>query len=110
MASKFEIFYGSNSQYYFRLKAANGEKILASEGYTTKQNCKNGITAVKACSPHDSNYERLNARNGLYYFNLKSTNGQVIGVSETYTTAAARENGISSVKVNAPGAPIVDLT
>ena len=110
MASRFEIFYGSNSQYYFRLKAANGEKILASEGYTTKQNCNNGIAAVKICAPSDSNYQRLNARNGQYYFNLKSTNSQVIGVSETYTTAAARENGISSVKVNAPNAPIIDLT
>lgn len=110
MSAKFEIFYGSNSQYYFRLKAANGEKILASEGYTTKQSCKNGIDAVKTCSPYDSNYDRLDSRNGQYYFNLKSTNGQIIGSSETYTTTAARENGILSVKTNAPIAQVVDLT
>ncbi|WP_210319867.1 YegP family protein [Camelimonas fluminis] len=42
-------------------------------------------------------------------FNLKAANGQVIGVSESYESAASREKGIESVKKNAPLAPIVDL-
>jgi uncharacterized protein YegP (UPF0339 family) len=110
MAAKFEIFTGSNSQYYFRLKAANGEKILASEGYTTKQNCKNGIESVKASAPYDSNYARLVSRNGQYYFNLKSSNGQVVGVSETYTTVVSRDHGVEAVKVCAPTAATYDLS
>ncbi|MEM5536546.1 YegP family protein [Neptuniibacter pectenicola] len=110
MSAKFEIFLGSNSQYYFRLKAPNGQIILASEGYTTKQNCKNGIASVKVSAPYDSNYDRLTARNGQNYFTLKASNGQVIGVSETYTTSSARDNGIEAVKAYAPSASIVDLT
>ncbi|MGS9811931.1 DUF1508 domain-containing protein, partial [Pseudomonas aeruginosa] len=47
MSAKYEIFLGTDRQYYFRLKAPNGEKILASEGYTTKANCQNGIQSVK---------------------------------------------------------------
>lgn len=39
-----------------------------------------------------------------YYFHLKAPNGQVIAESEGYTTKAAAENGIHSVKRNAPGA------
>ncbi|MDN3718907.1 YegP family protein [Roseibium salinum] len=31
-------------------------------------------------------------------FNLKASNGQVIGTSETYSSAASRDNGIESVK------------
>ena len=45
---KFQIFKStSNLQYYFRLRAKNGEIILGSEGYTTKVNCQNGIGSVQ---------------------------------------------------------------
>lgn len=48
---KFEIFKGSNGNYYFRLKAANGQIIASSEGYSTKQGAQNGIAAVKQVAP-----------------------------------------------------------
>lgn len=42
------------------------------------------------------------AKNGEYTFNLKAGNGEVIlAASETYTTMAACENGVNSVKKNA---------
>ena len=43
-----------------------------------------------------------------YYFNLKATNGQVIGSSEMYSSESARENGIESIKKNAPEAEVVE--
>lgn len=43
-------------------------------------------------------------------FDLKATNGQVIATSEVYTTKAACENGIESVKKNAPVAAVEDQT
>jgi uncharacterized protein YegP (UPF0339 family) len=112
MTSKFEIFKSkANQNYYFRLKASNGEIIIGSEGYTTKDNCRNGIASVKVNSPTDSNYDRLTANNEQYYFNLKSAhNGQVIGTSEMYVSTQGRDNGIESVKRNAPTADVVDLT
>ncbi len=91
------------------MKARNGEKILSSEGYTTKQSCQNGIDSVKANAPYDSRYERKD-RSYNYSFNLKSGNGEIIGRSETYFTAAGRDNGIDAVKRDAPGAPTEDLT
>lgn len=106
---KFQM-YKSGSEYRYRLKARNGEIILHGEGYVTKQGCLNGINSVKINSPYDSRYDRRIAINGQYYFVLKAANGEIIGVSETYTTSTARENGIESVKVNAPIAPIEDLT
>lgn len=110
MTAKFEIFLGRNNQYYFRLRSANNQIILGSEGYTTKSNCQNGINSVKTHSPYDQYYRRLNASNGQYYFTLIASNGQVIGVSETYTTTQAMDNGISAVKRDAPNAQIIDLT
>ncbi|MCH5162104.1 MAG: YegP family protein [Clostridiales bacterium] len=44
---KFEIYLDKAGEYRFRLKATNGEPILASEGYTAKVNCKNGIESVR---------------------------------------------------------------
>ncbi len=108
---KFQVFKSqANFQYYFRLKSkSNGEIILSSEGYTTKQNCLNGIASVKAHAPYDGNYERKDGL-GNYTFNLKAVNREIIGRSENYTTRQSRDNGIDAVKRDAPVAPIEDLT
>jgi len=103
---KFVIKTGTNGQYYFSLKADNGQKILASEGYTTKAACTNGIDSVKTNAKDDSKYDRKKSTNNKYYFSLKASNGQIIGTSEMYETAAGRDGGIESVKTNAPGASI----
>lgn len=108
--AKFTIKKSSaNNQYYFNLKAGNGEIILSSEGYTSKQSCENGIASVKSNAPYDSRYEKKDG--SVYYtFNLKASNGEIIGKSETYTTKQGRDNGIASVKTNAPGASTEDLS
>ena len=107
---KFVIKLRKNGEYQFDLKATNGQVILSSEGYITKAACLNGIASVKKNAPEDGRYERKEAKNGAPYFNLKAGNGQVIGTSEMYSSEAARDNGIESVKKNAPEAEIVDET
>jgi uncharacterized protein YegP (UPF0339 family) len=107
---KFVIKKDISSQYRFNLKAANGEIILTSEAYTTNQNCHNGIQSVKNNAPDDNNYKRLTAKDNSPYFNLIAQNSQVIGTREMYSSVAARENGIQSVKANAPDASIEDLS
>lgn len=99
---------GNDGQYYFNLKAENGQVILSSEGYTSTGARQNGIDSVKLNSKDDSKYERLTASNGKHYFNLKAGNGQVIGKSQLYETTAGRDNGIQSVKSNAPFASVED--
>jgi len=100
----------SGTQFHFTLVAGNGKVILSSERYTTKPNALEGIQSVKDNSPYDARYEKKNASDGSAMFNLKSSNGQVIGTSETYSSAAAREIGVNSVKTNGPTAPIRDDT
>jgi hypothetical protein len=95
-----------NDEFQFVLKAGNGQVILASEGYTTKTACENGIESVRKNSEVDSRFDRLEAKNGKVYFNLKASNGQIIGSSEMYESVAARENGIESVAKNAPEADV----
>ncbi|WP_370511750.1 YegP family protein [Lutibacter sp. Hel_I_33_5] len=54
-------------------------------------------------------FERAVAKDGSPYFNLKSSNGQVIGNSEMYSNDGAMENGIASVKKNAPDASVEEV-
>ncbi|MEO0343949.1 MAG: YegP family protein [Pseudomonadota bacterium] len=109
MAGKFEIFKDKRGEFRFRLKAGNGEIILASESYKQKASAKNGIASVQKNAPDDGRYERKDAKSGPM-FNLKAGNGEVIGTSEVYSSESARENGIASVKRNAPDARIDDLS
>ena len=99
-----------DGQYVFNLLAGNGQSILRSEAYTTKAACVNGIESVKKNAPDDGRYDRKEASNGKPFFNLKAGNGQVIGTSELYESVASRENGIESVKKNAPDAETEDTT
>ena len=103
---KFVISKRKSGEFQFNMKAGNGQTILASEGYTTKASCENGVESVKKNAAEDSNYERKNSSSGKFHFNLKAGNGQVIGSSEMYESAAGMENGIESVKKNAPDATV----
>jgi uncharacterized protein YegP (UPF0339 family) len=49
-------------------------------------------------------------RTGTVYFVLTATNGEVIGKSQMYSSAATLENGIASVKKNAADAKVIDRT
>lgn len=107
---KFEIVKRKNGEFQFNLKAGNGQVILTSEGYTTKANCQNGLDSVKKNAKDDVHYDRKEGVNKKHYFNLKATNGQIIGTSQMYESEAGRDKGIESVKNNAPDAPVADLT
>jgi uncharacterized protein YegP (UPF0339 family) len=110
MAAKFEITTRKNGEFQFNLKAANGQTILSSEGYSTKSAAMNGIESVRKNSAREGAFEVKEAKNGQSYFLLKATNGQVIGQSEMYAAASGLKNGIESVRKNAPEAVVDDQT
>jgi uncharacterized protein len=109
MPGKFELRKSSSGQYYFNLKATNGEPLLSSEMYVSKGGAENGIRSVRENAPFDSRYEHRTSTSNQPYFVLKAGNNEVIGTSEMYSSTAAREKGIESVKLNAPTAQVVDL-
>ncbi|MGI9035686.1 MAG: YegP family protein [Pyrinomonadaceae bacterium] len=110
MSGKFEIKNSTNGKFLFNLKAGNGQIILSSQLYETKAATTNGIESVKTNASNDAHYERLTSKGDHPYFVLKAGNGQEIGKSEMYNSTAAMENGIESVKTNAPTAEIIDTT
>jgi len=110
MAGKFEISKSKNGKFLFNLKAGNGQIVLTSQMYDSLAAAAQGIEACKTSSVLDERFERAQSVANQPYFNLKGDSGHVIGRSEMYTSASARDNGIASVKSNAPGADVKDLT
>ena len=113
----------TNTGVKFDLKATNGQVIATSEVYTTEAACKNGIESVKKNAPiaavenqtvegyeteKNPKFEIYADKAGEYRFRLKATNGQVIATSEGYKALASCENGVESVKKNAPDAEVVE--
>lgn len=105
---KFVITTRKNGEFQFNLKASNGQVILSSEGYTTKNACLNGVESVRKNSQDPAKFEVKVAKNGKPFFNLKATNGQVIGASQMYASEVTLKKGIASVAANAPEAPVVE--
>ena len=105
---KFVVTLRKNGEFQFNLKATNGQVILTSEGYTTKAACLNGIESVRKNGPVEERYEVEVAKNGKPFFNLKASNGQVIGSSQMYASERTMKQGIASVMRNAPDSPVVE--
>ena len=114
----------TNTGIKFDLKAGNGEVIATSEVYTSEAACRKGIESVKKNAPvagvenqtvegyetvKHPKFEVYQDKAGEYRFRLKATNGEIIAVSEGYTALAGCNNGIESVKKNAPEAEIVEV-
>ena len=110
MAGKFDLKKSPSGKFMFNLKAGNGQIILTSELYETKASAENGIESVKKNAADDGRYERRESKKSEPYFVLKAGNGQVIGMSEMYSSTSAMENGIESVKKNGPDAEVEDNT
>ena len=108
MAAKYVLKKSKNSKFFFNLLATNGQAILSSEMYEAKPSAVNGIESVRKNGTVEARFDKLTAKDGSPYFTLKATNGQIIGQSEMYTTAAARDNGIASVMKNAAEAVLDD--
>lgn len=109
MAGYYELTQNDSGKYHFNLKAGNHETILSSQLYTTKSGAENGIESCRKNTQDDARYERKVAKDDSPYFVLKAGNGEIIGTSEMYSSASARDNGIESCKTNGKG-PAKDKT
>jgi len=113
----------TNTGVKFDLKAGNGEVIATSEVYTSDASCRKGIASVQKNAPiaavedqtkegytpeKHPKFEVYTDKAGEFRFRLKATNGQIIAVSEGYTSLSGCLNGIESTKKNAAEAEIIE--
>ena len=99
----------SGDKFHFVLKAGNGQVILTSQMYASKASAMNGIESVKKNCGDEKCWETKTAKNGKFHFNLKSTNGQIVGSSQMYKDESGMKNGIASVQKNAPRADVKEV-
>ena len=107
---RFKIFVSpgatSGDQFAFNLTASNAAIILSSERYSTHAAAQHGIESVRTNASRDDRYERRTSKADEPYFVLKAANGEILGTSEMYSSATARDDGIRSVMKNAPDSPV----
>ena len=108
MSGKFVISKTSNGKFHFVLKAGNGETILVSQMYAMLDDAKAGVESVRANSADETRFQKLKSKKDEPYFTLTASNGQIVGQSEMYSSERARDNGIDSVRRNAPAATVDD--
>ena len=117
----------TKSGFKFDLLATNGQVIASSQVYKALNSCKKGINSVSRVAPaagiedqvtvpvDSAEYKKLPHpkfelymdKSGEYRFRLKARNGQIVAVSEGYSTIKNCIKGVESVKKNAGDAEIV---
>jgi uncharacterized protein YegP (UPF0339 family) len=109
-AGRFELHPSGTGSLRFVLKAGNHQVILTSQSYASHAAALGGIESVRTNAALPERFDRRESKAGEPYFVLKAGNGQIIGQSEMYSSAAGMENGILSVARNAPEAELQDLS
>jgi uncharacterized protein YegP (UPF0339 family) len=108
----FELLEASNGDWYFNLKAANGETIGTSQLYATKYDAERGEVTVRALvrlaraqtqtttAPRVVQFEVFEGEDRQDYFRLRAGNGEILLGSEGYASASNAKRAIDSVITN----------
>lgn len=107
---QFEITKTKNGEFFFHLKASNGQTLMKSEKYMTKDSTKKGIESVRRNSADRSKFDVFEPKGGKPYFSLRAVNGRVVASSEPYANVADRDAALKTVYTTASKAKIVDLS
>jgi Fe-Mn family superoxide dismutase len=93
----YELKKDASGKWMFNLKAGNGEVVLTSESYSTKDGALSGIDSVRKNALMSERFEKRTSAKGDPYFVLLASNKEPIGRSEMYSSANAMENGVNAV-------------
>ena len=108
MSGKFAIKKAKDGQFFFNLKAGNGEIVGTSEMYKAKSSAENGIESVKKNAANEARFETFEGKNGQWYFRRKAGNGEPILASQGYSSESGAKDGCGAVARAADGAATAD--
>lgn len=101
--ARIDILVGASGQFRFNVFAKNGQIVLSSEHYTTEAAAVNGAFAVQAAATSATNFSVLENRSKSgFYFTLTATNGEIVGISQQYTTRQSAQSAVTSVQALLP--------
>ena len=93
-----EIQKGENNTFQFHLKTADGQTLLESINFSSKEEVEHTVSQLQPLALSQGTIERKTNYNGNFLFNLKDHRGKIIGNSLLYDSEAGMENGISNIK------------
>ena len=105
---KYEV-YTDGTSYYYTLKASNGEVLIKSEAYASKDSVLLAIEAIKRNVEVGTISVRQD-KHGLYQFVLTARNHRTLVMSANYKTEKRAQSASESFKRFASNSPIVELT
>jgi len=94
--------------YSFSFVNDEGKALVRSQNYASKSSAQNGAESVKKNCMNDDRYELKEAKNGSFFFNIKASNGQIVGTSMMFASLADRNSAVSQLKNKAQNAPEVE--
>jgi uncharacterized protein YegP (UPF0339 family) len=104
---KYEI-YPSGDDYAYQLKASNGEVLIVSEYFSSRDSVLKSIEAVKK-NLETGDVKIFVDKKGNYQFKLVSKNHRVLALSAKYSTEKSAVSASNSFKKFAFNADIVDV-
>lgn len=105
---KFEVYKGANDEHYFRLVDTKHQVLLTGEGYTQKENMLNGIESIKTNLPLPKGVEKKESSDGKHFFNIKSSNGEIVGTSMLFNSKETRDQSIIQIEKELPEVLVID--
>ncbi len=90
----------------FSFVSKEGKSVVRSENYKARKSAFNGIESVKKNCQEEGRYEFKLAKNGKLFFNVKASNGQVVGTSMMFASEADRDAAIAELKKEGPVAVV----
>jgi len=88
-----------DSGYNFSIRAENGEALMSSVIFSKKEEAQTVIDGLAGTKKNSNIFERKTNHEGDFLFNVKNSNGKLIGRSQLYNSEAGMENGINNLKI-----------
>ena len=107
---KFVISKTTNGEFKYEFVDNNEQLIFSKSGYKNRGLCMNAIESIRRNIKDDSKFYRKRTPTDECYFNLKASNGQIIGISKVFEDKASREETIQHIKIASTVAPVEDIS
>ena len=104
---KYEV-YTDGTSYYYNLKASNGEVLIKSEAYSSKDSVLLAIEAIKR-NVEVGTISVREDKHGLYQFVLTARNHRTLVMSANYATEKRAQSASESFKRFAANSPVVEI-
>ena len=95
-----EIEQQKNHKYKLNVKTEGGQVLLTSKAIKARDKLEKIATLLKSSEQTALIFERKTNHQGKFLFSVKDSNGQLLGMSESYTSEAGMENGIKNLKIH----------